>query len=110
MRIPELFSKTHEIFLQQRKGLLSSHIQFPLLPSDKIIPQGHLNTSMIVEARNHSLYILRQENQEERPQVVTHIESEYQGTGFLNNPQNGFRMRSVEEQQAFTNKLQKIGI
>lgn len=110
MGTSELLGRTHELFLQQRKGQLSLDIQFPLLPSETIIPQGHLNTSMVVKARNQSLYILRQQNQEARTQVVAHIRSEYEGVGFLNNPQNGFKMNSVEEQKALAEKLHSSGI
>ncbi|GEM_PF-5253624 len=94
----ELFGRTHELFLRQRDGRLPSEVKFPLLQSDITIPQGHINTSMVVESMDQSRYILRQQNEDVRPQLISHIHSEYEGARFLDNPKNGFRMRNAEEQ------------
>ena len=110
MNKSELSERTNDLFLQQKRGLIPDKIQFPLLPSNKYVQQGYLNTCEVVEARDSSLYLIRQVNQGTRADVVAHIRSEYEGTGFLHNPQNGFTMRSMEEQQELSKILQCIRV
>lgn len=110
MNASELLGKTHELFLQQERGQLSPQVQFPLLLSERTIPQGHINSNIVVCSPNQRLYILRHENIGIKSSTVSHIKSEYEGIGFLKNPQNGFRIRNAEDQQLFTKRLQSIGI
>lgn len=108
---PELLARTHELFLEQGRDRFPQNILFPLLPSDITIPQGHLNVSVVVESRDQSLYLLRQQNEEViRSQVFGHLEWELGQVGFLTNPKNRFWVKSVEDQQAFAHKLRDSGI
>lgn len=101
---------THYLMLQQHIGKLSDTVCFPLLPSDRSIPQGNFNKSTLLDSINGKTYIVRHENPESRNQELPYVEAEYRGVGFLDNLQNGFRLRSSEEQYVFTSYLENLGI
>ena len=73
--------------------------------SDKEMPQGNLNRNLIVIDSYGRKLILRRENPHGRQEETPFIRAEYEGVGFLKNPNNGFRFRTSEEQHKFADFL-----
>ncbi len=82
----------------------------PLRTSDNQIPQGNFNKSLVVVDSTGREYIIRQENPHGRTLELPFVEAEYKGVGFLEHPQNGFRLRTAVEQHQFTIFLRENGI
>lgn len=101
---------THYLMLHQQYDQLSEDIRFPLLPFEKTISQGNFNRNTLLKAADDRIYIVRRENQQARETEWPYILAEYDGVGFLDNPQNGFRLRSSAEQCEFVLQLKKQGI
>ena len=110
MSVAEMLGRTHRLLLEQKNGEFSSLIKFPLLVSDVQISQGHVNENVVVKSADGTLFVLRQEIPEARNRVFEHARAEYEGSGFLENPENGYGFRSVEEQRMFSEALKKAGV
>lgn len=104
----------HEIAFHLRKSQLktteSLPLSFPLRPSEKVIPQGNFNSNTLFDDAQGRTYILRQENPIGRREELPYVIDEYSAVGFLDNPDNGFRLRNSEEQYLFSRSLAVQGV
>ena len=74
------------------------------------IPQGNFNENTLVADSFGHKFIIREENPVGRSQELAFVTAEYKGVGFLDNPENGFRLRRSREQHAFAALLLISGI
>lgn len=97
-------SKEVESLFLQPQGNLDriSGLLPPFKISNNQIPQGNFNKSVVIVDSNDKEYIVRQEDVEGRARELPFIEAEYRGVGFLDHPQNGFRLRTPSQQHQFT--------
>lgn len=99
------------LFLQQQEspGKIPGLV-LPLRISDNQLPQGNLNKNLVVTDSIGQEYVIRQENPQGRALELPFVEAEYKSVGFLDHPQNGFRMRTPKEQHQLAMLLEENGI
>ncbi len=100
----------HYLMLRQKQDPLLYQLEFPLFNSNKYLPQGDLNTCLLLESANGKRYILRRINPAGREEALPRVKAEYEGVGFLTNPINGLSLRNPTEQLDFAKSLSRNNI
>lgn len=86
------------------------HLSFPLLLDSIQLPQGNLNFIRVYTDPQGRRCLLRLENPEGRLKELPFITAELTNVGFVDGKNNGFRIRSPQEQALIAKKLTALGI